>query len=236
MSTTRVGLFDVIDPPSPASLSMVEQVLDLCTFPFSRLLPAMRARNLPAIPVRWVELPANRNGQWLGAVLISRDLHGNSTIPRWVFGHEVGHCVEEWTLSNQTREALKVALHGRTTDLIDHGLDVWGPTGNGPASLSEAAADLFVAVFAPSIYPYDRVAGDKAHWPADVDATRSIWLADPIAPFTDVPIGSPDFEATAFLADRGITTGKADGRFDGGAAMTRSQMAAMLYRFWRAIS
>lgn len=231
----RVGLFDIIDPPTPACVDMVRTVVDACDYPWHRLLPAMRVRNMPAIPVRWVDLPANENGRWDGTVKIAASLAGDGIMSRFVCAHEIGHCVEEWTLTGPTRQALGVALHGRTTPVLNHDVDTWGPTNDHYGSLREAAADLFAAVFAPAMYPFDPVAGNIGHWPSDVEATRSIWLADVIQPFTDIPPTSQLFEATALLADIGITTGKTDGRFDPDADCTRGQMALFLHRMYRAL-
>jgi hypothetical protein len=56
--------------------------------------------------------------------------------------------------------------------------------------------------------------------------------APPDPGFTDVPSSHIFFRTIAWLADSGITVGRADGIFAPSADVTRGQMAAFLHRYW----
>lgn len=59
---------------------------------------------------------------------------------------------------------------------------------------------------------------------------RTVWVADPASPFTDVLSTNPFFDAIVWMHDRGFTTGNADGTFGIVEPTSRQAMAAFLYR------
>lgn len=59
---------------------------------------------------------------------------------------------------------------------------------------------------------------------------RTVWVADPASPFTDLLSTNPFFSSIVWMRDQGLATGNADGSFGIVDPTTRQAMAAFLYR------
>jgi hypothetical protein len=173
----RVGPFELVDP-TPAAVEMVRHAVASCDFPWELLEPALEARGREAVPVVWRAFAdPNQNGAWEGQIVLRPGLT-SGPFAEVTFLHEVGHMVDDYVLTSVQRAALLEALHTATQpghDFVPH-VETWGPQTSYMHSLSEAAADLFVAAFAPDVWAALFTPPRYFHWAADVQATRTLFV------------------------------------------------------------
>jgi hypothetical protein len=264
-----MGLFSLIDPPTDddrcSEAEYVELVRDAYSqidYPWHRLIPGLRDRGRAAVEVRWARPnPPGAVGTYTSSLnLITLGYQfGPSGMPS-TFVHEVGHAVDDLTLTDVQRQRITAFWHGLRCQY--HWPEVADPNdptrphpwahevwhyetwrSNSAEYLfrhNEAYADAFVAAFAPTIWDTRGVYGRFVHWPTDYavvpavshyDRIRELTLEEPIMAFTDVPATHPHREGIEWAAGEGIVTGYADGTFKPEATVNRGQLCTMLKRY-----
>lgn len=243
----RLGVFELIDPPE-GQVDMVMRVLAACSYPWRRVIPAVRRDPDQAVLIKWMDLGQKGTGLFYGGTY---EIHLSTRYANWqrnvpfVFAHELGHLVDRATLRNSDREELTYLLHDSPETYRYDDESAWmndKPRNDAHIRehnerwtrrdkhyhlmLNEAYADLFVATFIPSVFRYVRF----THWTSDLEAVQHITLQRSIQVFTDVPKDHPHKEGVERAAELGLVSGYPDGTFRPDNELTRGQAATIAVR------
>lgn len=257
MTTTKVGLFEFIDPPTPDHLEVcVEEGLRHIDFPWYRIIPGLRTKGRTHVQVVFLESSPQFMGNYTNSLctITMNTFFPLSGMP-FTFAHEVGHAVDFLSLGNSLAgQAQQTKIREFWTPLADtnvyglhsepHACHQWRNTNDSYGLRHfEAYADAFVAAFAPEVWgdrlPYNRF----VHWPVDFtnhqtqppvtyyDEIRRLTLEHTIMAFSDVPPNHPHAEGINWAAGEGIIAGYPDGTFKPNEPVSRGAFCTMLKRY-----
>lgn len=249
----RYGLFDLHLDSWPTEASMaardenvraIVDVLEACTFPWSRVFAEISRPRQPGIPIpiRFdADLPQGTSG------FVTR--HGITLKPYTTvgrpssreepfaylgqapnFAHELAHVADVWGLDDDQHQELASLANHR--DLDDRAHPHAWRTGPWSHRLIEAFTYPWAKAFVGEPWCY-RTHTFKHSWPTDptnLDRFRTIVLEGDRPMFTDVPDDATHARDINHLAEVGVIDGNTDGTFEPGEPVRRDQMAAMLAR------
>lgn len=180
---TTVGLFHLLNPPTPDDVEVIRRTVAHIDFPLEAVVRPYLARHFygDTVTVQWVE--ANEGAataSWWGTGQIDISTQFTSwrdDLP-FVFAHECGHMVDSACLTAADHEALTTVLlagpgmsgmlaHSNSGQFYRHPNEDWSSIDNDyVARLNEAYADQFVKVCATALW--DGTATDvpsQKHYP-----------------------------------------------------------------------
>lgn len=241
----RHGIVDLGNPPSVDHATEAVRALRMLSasgFPWHALIPYHRGTS--GIQVRWDLEDGNMGLTWANSPVRIAPWLSSWDVP-WILAHELGHRTDQALYYIQDQQILIRLLHstlehwhfGEST-LDDHVNNTsWEGDPSYTARMSEANAQSVMIAYAHDL-------GRGADWyPHAVDRDNLAliqqfrneleWAAARVVLYENYPLGHPHRPGVEWAAGEGIFEWPIVWRstFDGGVAITRGYLAALLKRY-----
>lgn len=190
MATIKMGLFDLVDPPTNDDrhsqkewIESVTSAYETTDYPWHRIIPWLRKNNRESIRVVWApHLNGNLGTYSWGQINMSMQYGTAGADFTWV--HEAGHMVDATTFTWQQQQDMMTLFHdcrsrytGQEMNGGPHGWshdqphsENWVSNNDYLFRHNEAFADAFVAAFNPHVWGQRGDYGRFVHWPVNYDA------------------------------------------------------------------
>ena len=106
MTSSKMGLFSLIDPPSPDHEAVVREAYKTTDFPWHRIIPRMRRWPHESIKVVWQpSISSGAIGTYANGVITLSNQFGLSG-QDFTFVHECGHMIDSLSFTYEVQQEL----------------------------------------------------------------------------------------------------------------------------------